>query len=89
MMNTEIKLSDESYEKIFSVDEASKNNKESHFNRHLCRVGRLPGEYNLRIHMKGKKHLKNLQKVPDAETFRKPFSATENSQRKFAFEFCT
>lgn len=43
----------------------------------LCRVGDLPGDRNLQIHMRGRKHKHKLATTPDAAKYSKPLDLVE------------
>lgn len=66
VLNHKIKLSDGSFAKILSKG-SIKNT--TTYNCHLCRVSNI-SDMNIRIHMQGKKHTKNMNTIPDAEKFR-------------------
>jgi hypothetical protein len=77
-LNRRIKLSDGSFEKILTYHQ-EENNK-TFFSCFVCRVGNLPGEELLKTHLKGKRHLKNIKKVPNAALYRVPLSPSEDSK---------
>jgi hypothetical protein len=87
LLAQKIKLSDGSKAHVFSKlsTQQQQNNlkvikpSEVFINCHLCRVGKLP-ECNVITHARGKRHLKNLQTVQNAENFRKPLTEKETSK---------
>lgn len=81
VLSRTIELSDGSLGKIFSTEPDNT----THYNCHLCRVRSLPGEYNLRIHMSGKKHIKNLSSKPEAVKFHRPLEAKDISKYREYF----
>lgn len=51
-------------------------------NCQICRVANL-GVENLKTHVMGKKHVKNLKSTPDPEIFYTPLEVKENSNSKY------
>lgn len=80
-LNQTKKLSDGTYEKIFS-----RNPRNSFgiftYNCHLCSVANLTGEIALRTHIGGKKHQLKIRYdfIPDAKQFRAPLSIHPKSK---------
>lgn len=72
ILNKRIQLSDGSFDSIIT-----RSSKPDHFNCMLCRVGDLPGDRNLQIHMRGRKHKHKLATTPDAAKYSKPLDLVE------------
>jgi hypothetical protein len=66
------KLSDGSFEKIFSRNTRNPDSNIFLYNCFLCGVAGLPGEHALQVHIKGRKHQQRLYAdyLPDANQFR-------------------
>lgn len=80
-LNQTKKLSDGSYEKIFSRN--PRNNFGIYtYNCLLCSVANLPGEIALRTHINGKKHQMKIHYdyIPDAKQFRAPLAIHPKSK---------
>lgn len=67
LLKQQIKLSDGSYDNVFSKFD---RDGQVFFDCFVCRVGRLPGLINATVHARGKRHVKNLSNVPDARSYR-------------------
>ena len=80
------KLSDGSYEKIFSRNYKNEAGMYT-YNCILCSVANLPGEQVLKTHIAGKKHQQKLSHefIPDAITFRAPLAIYPKSKSLINF----
>lgn len=72
ILKQRIQLSDGSFDSIIT-----RSLKADHFNCMLCRVGDLPGERNLQIHILGRKHKHKLTTTPDAAKYGKSLDLVE------------
>lgn len=86
LLAQQIKLSDGSKAHVFSKESTQQQQNsgeviksEVFINCHLCRVGKLP-ECNVITHAIGKKHMKNMLTLQNAENFRKPITEKETSK---------
>lgn len=80
ILKQEIKLSDGSYDKVFLKSEREG---QVFFDCYVCRVGKLPGLINVTVHARGKRHVKNLQNVPDVRSYREKIVDPVKSKLKF------
>jgi hypothetical protein len=69
------KLSDGSYEKIFTRNRRNETGIFT-YNCHLCSVASLPGERAVQVHIAGRKHQQRLtpEYIPIAQQFRGPIA---------------
>lgn len=79
LLKQQVQLNDGSFDNVFTKFD---RDGQVFFDCYVCRVGRLPGLINATVHARGKRHIKNLQNMPDARSYRDKIADPVKSELK-------